>query len=251
MTTEATDLLELLSQAIDPNAAKERSIQREFGRSALQNFTATVFIDPAEPTIAVIQNPNGNSWTETHLLVHLKDVEVTKHDNYGWADDQDEWTIGMKVPDAGYSAQEDDEAVLWMAGIQKLMPGATLASINGKRIQFEEQHKQYTFKRKKNNYIPEEATRWWYEAVKIVGAANGVKPIATPTEEAVEKAMSLIIDAGDEGVTEVAFNLACSKDPIIKNDKACVGYISDGRFARDMISAGRILRAGANLVVAG
>ena len=245
MTNEALALLDQLSRALDPVAAKERSIQREFGRSPLINFTATIFIDPEQPTIQVTQGKvGGNQWDETHLAVQLKDVEVTKHGDYGWFEDTD-YQITMRVADEGFENREDDEAVLWFGGIQQLIPGVTLANINGKRITFEEQHKQYTYKRKKNNYIPEEGTRWWYQAVKLVGQTKPSS--ATPSEEAVEKAISLLV--GD-GMTIVEFARACSKEPVINKDKALISLLSSkmDSFIADQVGKGRILRDRENVV---
>lgn len=247
MTTEAMDLLNLLSQQIDPNAAKERSIQREFGRSPLQNFTATIFVDPQQPTIQVEQGKSGGTqWNETHLAVQLKDVEVTKHDSYGWYEDTD-YQITMKVADSGFENREDDEVVLWMAGLQNLIPGANLANLNGTRIQFEEKHKQYTFKRKKNNYVPEEGTRWWYEAVKVVGSAknNGTKTVE-PKPASLAQALDLLISAGEDGIVEAEFNMQVSK--LVKGDAPFLGYLADGKFATDQIAAGKVLRDGLKLV---
>ena len=245
MTTESLDLLNKLSQALDPVAAKERSIQREFGRSPLINFTATIFIDPEQPTIQVTQGKEGGTqWTETHLAVHLKDAEVTKHGDYGWFEDTD-YQITMRIADPGFENREDDEAVLWFGGIQQLIPGATLANLNGKRVAFEEQHKQYTYKRRKNNYIPEEGTRWWYQAVELVGQAKA--PATTPSEGAVEKAISLLV--GD-GMTIVEFARACSKDPVINKDKALISLLSSkmDSFIADQVGKGRILRDSENIV---
>lgn len=247
MTQEELDLFSQLDKMLDPVAAKERGIQREFGRSPLINFTATLYIDPDVPTVDVVQNPTGNSWTERHLAVHLKDCEVTAHGNYGY-EEQDEWLITMKVPDAGFDAREDDEAVLWFAGLQALIPGVSIGNLSGKRVTFEEQHKQYTYKRKKNNYVPEEGTRWWYQAVAVQGQ-KAAAPKVEATPETHELALAIIREAGEAGIPDKDFQLAATK---VQSLKPLWADMLSGKWQAGQIKAGKVVvdPESSNLVVA-
>lgn len=254
MTTEALDLLDRLSS---PELAQkaEKDANRPFDRFPGKSFKADI---PSQELDVISRRPTGSNFDQWGIYLTVDVTEV-----FDGNVEPGEHQLWIRTSNPTTRDGKENKRTLNSELVQMVTAaGRSVRSWPGnKGVTFTEDTYDYFTDKNTNVKGPDGKDIWernvpastYFYRLNFSGVTvgNGSKPAAEPTEEAVEKAMSLIIDAGDEGVAEVVFNLACSKDPLIKKDAACIGYISSGSFAKDMIGAGRILRAGANLVVAG
>lgn len=250
MTTEqGIDLLNLLSEKLNPVEAEQRDAdfkaerERPMDRSPLQDFTAT-FRFPSDPFI-ILAKP---SWNETHVVIELDDLEVTK--TYSGRSNGDDTRITLRVPDGEFKPRADDESTYMLKSFMPFFPGveagAILTKLQGVRATVEEVHEPYTYWDKKAK-VEVTKPRFYYKAIKVVGATNGRSAQkAEPKPASIAQALDLLISAGEDGIVEAEFNMQVSK--LVKGDAPFLGYLADGKFAADQIAAGKVLRDGLKLV---
>jgi hypothetical protein len=125
-----------------------------------------------------------------------------------------------------------------------------------KNVEFTEAKHEYTG-RQRNDSTGEWGDRQfstYYYVLNFRGGTNSngsSAPVSAvgPSAAAIARALELVKVAGEEGIVESEFNLAASRDPIIKPDKAMPKYLTEGKLVSDHPE--NVLRDGNKLVWVG
>lgn len=243
MTQEALDLLDRLSNPDNIKQA-ESDKSRPGWRPALQHFKADI-LGSAQDIQIETRRPVGSNYDDTGYWLDI-DVREILHGR-GEMGEQKLWIKFPRFPSGDYPDKDSDsENARMMLAAREADPTITSPrQLPGRRnVEFKEETYDYTYYSKaKGGEVP--ATTYFYR-LNFSGAAasNRAAMQSLPTEEATEKAISLLT----EGMDEKAFGLAAMKDPLIKKDSALISAIASGKFATEQIAGGRVVRDGSNLV---
>lgn len=253
MTSEALDLLDRLT---DPELAKQAEIDnaRPRDRSPLRYFRADV---PEQiPEAQQKQVGNFQQWG-FYLDVDVKEV-------YSSNPPVEPGMVQLWIRCPNPRRQDGTENKANVNSESTLMLGSAGIKLRGllgaKNVVFKEEVHPWTSRSQTDKPDPnrpgqmlwedrENNTFYYKLELGAPASSNGSAPTpvsAEPSQEAVAAALKLL---EGNGMEETAFNLAASKDPIIKKDTAMVSAIASGKFAADQIATGKIVRDGSLLVV--
>lgn len=252
-TNEALDLLERLSSP-ELAARAEVEASRPFGRFPARYFKADIPSQELEITSRRPQNSNFDEWG-IYLTVDVTEVYESsppiEPGNYQlWIRSANPTTRDGKENKRTQNS-ELVQTTLAAGRSPKSWPGS-------KGVVFHEEVFDYKYDRNTNQKDSSGKDIWergvdgrtFYYKMTFGGASpvsNGAAPVAAePTQKAIDAALKLL---GTDGMDEAAFQLAASKDPAIKNDGAFISALASGKWAADMIAAGKIVRDGSQLVV--
>lgn len=254
-TTEALDLLDRLSVGAIKEAAEFKD--RPQDRFGATHFRADILGSGAD--LQVEQRTPANSrfaQTGVWLRVDVKEILAGR----GGPGEQLLWIRlpGARRDGSPTQAEDNSEYSRMLLAANESDPSITnLRQLPGrKNVEFKDAVHKYS-QRTRNDSTGEwgdvERTTWYYKLNFRSGVAtngNGTAAVsAKPTEAAIARALELVKEAGEAGVDEREFNLACTKDVVIKADRAMPKYLTEGRLVAD--HADKVLRDDKKLVWVG
>lgn len=269
MTNQPLDELDRLSSPEEAQKTEDNR-NRPRSRNPLRWFKADILGTGPDLTI---ENRSMGSWEERGVWLDVLVKEIYRSDPPIEEMNQKIW---VRYPNSRRDGKPSDpdinsEPVLMVDAARSSDPSVTsIRSLPGRKgVVFKEEAHHFTYTKNTNTNVPDperpgqtiwdreekQATTFYYslDFANPPGRNYGVSPSepTTPSEEGQAKALSLIIDAGEEGIEEAAFGLAAMKDAVVKKDKVLIGAIADGKWASEMIASGKILREGDKLVTTG
>lgn len=254
MTNEALDLLDRLTS---PELAKKAELDnnRPQDRSPLRRFKADILGSGQD--LQVEQRRVGN-FDQRGVYLDLNVTEVYESNP---PVDPGMHRLWIRLPGERRDGKQAEPNI--NSEVVQMMESAQLASIRllpgRKGVTFTESTHEFSGRADTGKPDPKNPARtlWedktfttYYYKLDLSGPASSNGSSAAPksvepSPEAIEAAFKLL---GTDGMEENAFNLAASKDPVIKKDGAAISAIASGKFAADQIAAGKIVRDGQTLV---
>jgi hypothetical protein len=254
MTTEALDLLDRLS---NPTSIKQAAQDRDrpMDRFPSTHFKADILGNGADLQVEQ-RTPQGSNYPQTGVWLDIDVKEVL-----GGRGEPGPARLWVRAPGQRQNGQHnaDDNSELGQMMLAANGADASITSIRSlpgrKNVEFTEAKHEYTG-RQRNDSTGEWGNRQfstYYYVLNFrggaVAASNGATAQAKPTDAAIARALELVKEAGEEGIVESEFNLAASRDPIIKPDKAMPKYLTEGKLVSDHPE--NVLRDGNKLVWVG
>lgn len=251
MTTEALDLLDRLSSPTNiKQAAQDRD--RPQDRFPATHFRADILGSGNDLEITT-RRPVGSNFDQTGVWLDIDVKEILS--GRGELGKQ---KLFVRVPAQRQNGSQDasDRSELGQMMLSANQSDAGVTSIRHlpgrKNVEFTEATDRY-MGRSRNDQTGEwsdrEFTTWFYRLNFRGGAAaasNGTAAPAQPGEAAINRALEMIREAGEDGIKEAEFNMLASKDPIIKADRAMLPYLNKRMIPAD--HADKVLRDGDKLV---
>lgn len=247
MTNEALDLLDQLS---NPTNIKQAEIDKDRPgwRPALQHFRADI-LGRAEDIQIETRRPAGSNYDDTGYWLDIDVREILR--GRGELGEQKLWIKFPRFPSGDYPDKDSDSenARMMLSAFESDPKILSPRHLPGrKNVEFKEETYDYSYYSSKKGNV--DAVTWFYRLNFQSGGAvaNGNTAVATakPSDAAIAKALDMIKSAGADGIREAEFNLAASKDPVIKADKAMLGYLHSGKLVGD--NPDKVLRDGEKLV---
>lgn len=261
MTSEALDLLDRLS---NPELAEraEQEADRPYGRFPGRWFKADI---PQQELDIVSRRPNNSQFDEWGLYLT---VNVTEVYNASPPIEPGEYQLWIRSANPTTRDGKENKRTKHSELIQMVEAAGRgpRTWTNTKGVVFKEEIHNYTADRNTGQKGSDGKDIWernvpqrpvFYYKLDFSGnvitnntfSQNGSGSTAQPTEPSPEAITAAFAILGTDGMEEAAFGLACSKDPVCKQDMAFIDYVASGKFASDQIAAGKIVRDGSNLVV--
>lgn len=258
MTTEALDLLDRLS---DPELAEraEQEADRPFGRFPGRWFKADI---PAQELEITSRRPQNSQFDEWGLMLTVNVTEVYEANP---PVEPGEYQIWIRSANPTTSSGKENKRtkhseLVQMVEASKARPRQWIGK---KGVVFKEEIHNYKTDRNTNQKDDKGNDIWernvparpvFYYKLDFSGSpvtSNGASPVnsAPPAEVSAAATEAALKILGTDGMDEAAFQLAASKDPKCKNDRAFIDALASGKWAADLIETGKLVRDGSNLVV--
>lgn len=253
MTTEALDLLDQLSNPTNiKQAAQDRD--RPQDRFPATHFRADILGNGADLEVTQ-RTPQGSRFPQHGVWLDIDVLEILG--GKGTLGEQKLWIRGPGPRQDG-TQQASDRTEMGQMMLAVNNSDASITSIRQlpgrKNVEFIEATDDYLGSQRDdttgvwNNAVPR--STWFYKLNFRSGGAvangNTSTAAAKPSDAAIAKALDMIKSAGTDGIREAEFNLAASKDSVIKADKAMLGYLHSGKLVGD--NPDKVLRDGEKLV---
>ena len=248
-TNEALDLLDRLS---NPDNVRQAGLLRDrpMDRFPAAHFKANILGKGADLQVEQ-RTPANSQYPQTGVWLDLDVTEVIS----GKAE-LGEQRLWVRAPGPRQTGEHnaDDNSELGQMMLAAASADGSVKSLRAlpgrKNVEFKEDVHAYMSRQRNDQtgaWGDVERKTFYYKLTFGASSNGATAPSATPSEEAVEKAISLLI--GD-GMTIVEFARACSKDPVINKDKALISLLSSkmDSFIADQVGKGRILRDRENIV---
>jgi hypothetical protein len=259
---------EELMRKSNPQAVKQAMEEQERGsfRPKYLNFSADIgdLIGPYKETVGT-----DNQTEVTRIALPLKNLNITKSTE---ALQIVEDKLEITWPD---NPKDSDEVVLMVASAMAINPEINwIGAFSGlKQVFFEERVHLYDSRAETDEIMMKDGQpvidkksnkprkvwkdvkrkRWYYHVLAIGGAPKETETSDEPSELGIAKALSIIIDAGEEGIEEATFKGKALRDSDIQADSVLMKQITskDSIFIANMVEAGKVLREGDKLTVTG
>ncbi len=258
MTSEAIDLLDLLSVGAIKQAAQDKD--RPFERSPLRHFKADI---PKQDIEVTTRRPAGSNFDQTGLYLTVNVTEVLNSGSQ--AVSLGEYQLWIRMPgkrrDGSNPKVEDNSEYsrTLLAANESDASITNFRQIPGhNNVEFKEETFGYKYDRNTNQKGDDGRDIWergvdgttFFYRMNFRGgsASNGAKPIASEPTEAGLTALVTLVASKPEGWDETAFALAASKEAAVKADTLLMGQVADGKWIADPRIAGKVLRDGKVLV---
>ncbi len=239
------DLDDILDRLSNPENIKNASALRDrpMDRFGATQFRADILGKGADLQVEQ-RTPQGSQFAQTGVWLDLNVTEVAQ----GKAE-LGEQRLWIRAPGQRQNGQQnaDDNSELGQMILAAYANDPSIKSLRSlpgrKNVTFKEQVHKYTG-RQRNDQTGEWGDReftTYYYALSFSGAStNGATPAAGPTEAAVARALELVRESGEDGITETEFRLTASRDPLIKGDRAMVKWLTSGTITAEHPEVGRV-----------
>lgn len=249
MTSEALDLLDRLS---NPTNIKQAALERDRpqDRFPATHFKADILGKGSDLEVTT-RRPQGSNFDQTGVWLSIDVKEI-----YAGRGELGEQQLWVRVPAQRQDGRQDanDNSELGQMMLAANANDPTITSIRNlpgrKNVEFKDDVHKF-MGRQRNDQTGEwsdrEFTAWFYRLNFRGGVSNGttataVPAKAQPTEAAINRALTMIKDAGADGIKEVEFNMAVTKG----KDALPPVYVAEGTFVGD--NHDKVLRDGDKLV---
>ena len=238
MTTEAMDLLDLLS---NPNNIKQAGQLRDrpMDRFPAIKFRADILGKGSDLQVET-RRPQNSNFDQTGVWLDINVTEVLQGKG-----ELGEYRLWVRAPGPRRDGQQnaDDNSELGQMMLAANQADGSVTSIRSlpgrKNVLFEEDMHKYMGRSQVNGEWVDREFKTYYYKLNFFGSAvpsNGAKP-AEVTQDVIDTALGIIRATGEAGIPEKDFSLAASKVAALKPLWKSIG---DGSFIRDQIKAGKV-----------
>ncbi len=237
------ELDEILDRLSNPSniksAAQEKN--RPGWRFPASHFKADITGKGSDIQIET-RRPEGSQYDDTGYFLDLNITEVYSSRPGFQPGTYRLWIQFPRFPSGDYPDKDfDSENARMMLAANESDP--TIKSPRDlpghKGVEFTEE--TYDFVRWSRAKGDQDKTTYFYRMKFSGPATNGASaPAAGPTEAAVARALELVRESGEDGISETEFRLTASRDPLIKGDRAMVKWLTSGTITVEHPEVGRV-----------